>query len=751
MAREYTGKSINCIVRLNKIVFTKRNFNIISFSVIKNLTQDEIIKDRFGKITVSGVFNMDKIEEGVQYILSADEVKHEKYGLQYQVTAFKTNYPLVNEEDIKCFLSNIMTEKQFKNYCEAFKDELLLPLKNNDVELIVEKVSGFGATKAIKLIEKYNNNEEDAYILAKMTKFELTANDLKKLKHTYGNLENAFKTIQENPYKLIRDIKGYGFKKADSIATMGGMKKYDIRRTQGFVEAYLNHIANQGSTKVDLGDVCEEIYNELGEEYPDDSIINGLKGLENEKVIWVSEDRNIIALNYYRDMELNLAKKIKEMSTSKNNFVYDNWLEKIRNLEETQGWKFGKDQLEGIKMGLDNNFLVITGKAGSGKSSLVSGILEVLGEDYNYVCCALSGKASYNIANMTGCQAFTMHKMMNMANKANGYIEADVIIIDEVGMCDVALLLKFFNYVKSGTKVIMLGDTAQLPPIGIGSFLQDILATRVVPSVALTKIRRQGAKSGIISCGAIISDGVQLEKRGFAGKENFGELEDFHLDLYTDKALTKTNMIKQYKELINRGVSAEDILMLSPNVNRGGSSCLSINNEIHKLLINEKAKGVKSIVLGAKDKQYTISTGDIILNTSNSYKTATENDELAPIYNGETAKVIDIKSDCMIADFGKKGRVVIPEGHYKNIQLGYCLTVHKAQGLGVDYVIMGLDYSSYMLLNRELLYTGLTRAKKECWVFAETNAFYHSIKTSGLQKRDTFLEQFLQEEFKNKE
>lgn len=744
MAREYTGKSINCIVRLNKIVFTKRNFNIISFNVIKNLTQDEIIKDKFGKITVSGVFNMDKIEEGVQYILSADEVKHEKYGLQYQVTAFKTNYPLVNEEDIKCFLSNIMTEKQFKNYCEAFKDELLLPLKNNDVELIVEKVSGFGATKAIKLIEKYNNNEEDAYILAKMTKFELTANDLKKLKHTYGILENAFKTIQENPYKLIRDIKGYGFKKADSIATMGGISITDIRRGQGFIEAYLYEEANLGSTRVDVSDLLEDLYNELGEDYPDESIVGALQGLEKEDVMWVSKDRDQIGLHYFRNMEKELALKLKAMMECKNTkVVSENWKDSIARLEKLQGWEYTSKQKEAIEESLNNNVNFIIGSAGTGKSSIVKGVREALGEKYTYLQTALSGKACENLESSTGKSAMTIHRFLVSA--PNLEKKPDIVIIDEISMCGIDLLYRLILSLDNDTKLFFLGDKKQLPSIGVGNFLTDCMNSGVIPVIELTEIHRQAQGSAIITESIKVSNGEQLAKINFIGIETRGEMQDFILDIYNDRAESAVKVLKKFKELLDSGVSYEDIKVVTPMNTRGNISASILNNKIQKLIFNDKMPFVEK---GVKENKYKLHVGDIIMCVKNNYKlTSLDGLELKALMNGDMGKIIKIYANGDIAiQTSNKGDILVPSEYTNNLKLAYACTCHKLQGSSAPYVIVVLDYSAYTMLSKEWLYTAITRAKKRCFLFAENNALRRAIRTSGISERNTFLKEFLEKE-----
>lgn len=739
-----TGNSICIKATLQRIVYENGDFTIASFRLNKNLATDEVVENKYGNVTIKGYFNIDELKKGVKYVITANEVEDEKYGKQYQVTSIQTNFSLENEAEICSFLRTLMTELQFQNYYDAFRDDLLKPLKEKNQKLIADKVYGMGAKTAISLIEKYDNNEADAVMIGKLSQLELTGNDFKKLRTTYDTLENAYRQIMKDPYQLIRDVKGYGFAKADAIAMATGVGEHDVRRARGFVEHQLNVIANSGSTKASIDDVCECLYNQLGQDFPDDVLVEGLHGLEAEDLLWVDDNRDIVGLEDYRKIELKLSLKIRDMLREKNKFNYDGWEDKIKNLEKVQGWEFGEDQIEGIRLGLENNFLIITGKSGTGKSTLVSGILEVLGDDYTCVCCALSGKASYNISNITGCRSFTMHKLMGIAAfSEEGKIDADIIIIDEVGMNDVKLMLQFLSYVRVGTKVIMLGDIRQLPPIGCGAFLQDCLASGTVPMVNLTKIRRQGAKSGIITCGADISDGVQIIERTFEGEQTFGELEDFHIDVYDDKCYTGAKMIKQFKKLVNDGVAVEDILMLSPTVSRGASSCYSINNEIHKFLIKDETI---SIELGTKEKRYKISVGDIVLNTKNSYKTITVDDKLCPIYNGETGKVLDIREEEMEVEFNNKGVVLIPKDHFKHIQLGYCLTVHKAQGLSIPYVIMGLDFSSYTLLSRELVYTGITRAKKEAWLMCEGSALRYAIRTSQLEKRETFLQEFLQED-----
>lgn len=744
MAREYTGESINCIVRLNKTIYEKNNFKILSMKIVNNLsTTSETKTYSSDPITVKGYASIE-IKKEEEYVLIAEKVIEDNYGEQYIIQDIKTNYSLETKYDIKCFLSNIMTETQLKNYCEAFEDDLLKPLKDGDTELIIEKVKGIGANRALAILEKYNNNSTDAYLLAKMTKFELTRKDIDKLKCTYGNLENAFKTIQENPYRLVRDVKGYGFKKADSIATMGGISITDIRRGQGFIEAYLYEEANLGSTRVDVSDLLEDLYNELGEDYPDESIVGALQGLEKEEVMWVSKDRDQIGLHYFRNMEKELALKLKAMMGCKNTKVAgENWKDSIARLEKLQGWEYTSKQKEAIEESLNNNVNFIIGSAGTGKSSIVKGVREALGEKYTYLQTALSGKACENLESSTGKSAMTIHRFLVSA--PNLEKKPDIVIIDEISMCGIDLLYRLILSLDNDTKLFFLGDKKQLPSIGIGNFLTDCMNSGVIPVIELTEIHRQAQGSAIITESVKVSNGEQLAKINFIGTETRGEMQDFILDIYNDRAESAVKVLKKFKELLDSGVSYEDIKVVTPMNTRGNISASILNNKIQKLIFNDKVPFVEK---GTKENKYKLHVGDIVMCVKNNYKlTSLDGLELKALMNGDMGKIIKIYKDGDIAiQTSNKGGILVRSEYTNNLKLAYACTCHKLQGSSAPYVIVVLDYSAYTMLSKEWLYTAITRAKKRCFLFAENNALRRAIRTSGISERNTFLEQFLKEE-----
>lgn len=749
MVKEYTGNEISCIVKLNRTIFDKGNFKIISMKLIKNLTETKIELDRNDCISLLGYTSL-PLREEEEYIVFASEVRDDKYGLQYNITDIKTNYPLESRLDIEIFLKEIMTELQFKNYSKAFKKDLLKPLKDGDVELIVEKVKGMGADRAVKLIQRYNNNSTDAYMMVRLKKFELTKNDLEKLRKVYGNLEEAYKAITENPYKLIRDVKGYGFKKADSIATTGGMHIHDFRRGQGFIEAYLYQEANTGSTRISVDDLCDCLYNELGEDYPDKSLVKGLQSLEKEGIMWVSKNRDMVGLNYYRDMEKELAKKLYNMINCKTNFSYVGWENRIKMLEKEQGWQYTNGQKEAIKKGLESNVSFIIGSGGVGKTAVVSGIRRGLGEGYFYLQTALSGKACENLQFSTRESSMTIHKFLNGIQRAKDYgdepLIPDVVILDEISMCGIDILHKLILELRDDTKLIFLGDKKQLASIGVGNFLVDCMNSEKIPIIELTEIHRQAQGSGIITESIKVSNGEQLAKPSFLGTETRGQLQDFVLDVYNDKSESVKKIIGKYKELLDKGIGYEDIQVVVPMNSRGLISSFNLSNRIQELIFDKKTPCVEK---GTGNNKYKLHVGDLVMNIANNYNTVSPDGEYKPIMNGDIAKIIELREDGdIVIESRTKGKILIPCKNTISLKLSYACTAHKLQGSSAPYVIIGLDYSAYMMLCKEWLYTAITRAKKKCYLFAENSALRRAINTSGVTERSTFLKEFLVTAFK---
>ena len=395
-----------------------------------------------------------------------------------------------------------------------------------------------------------------------------------------------------------------------------------------------------------------------------------------------------------------------------------------------------------------NNRIFITGNCG--KTSSVAGMLSVFGDKYTFSQTALSGRASCNMSDVTGVEGYTIHRLLaynpneGFKHKKDNPLEDDIIILDEGSMVGLDIFYKLVQAIKTGAKLIILGDEGQLEAIGAGNLLYDMIDSGIIPMVRLTKVHRQAEKSAIITEANKIRQGEQITEKGFIGAEIRGELKDLEIDVYKDKEDTQKNIIKHYKELLDKGINYRDIQVILPVKDRGEACTSKLNNIIQKIVIDTNHEEGLTINPNANNP-ITLYVGDKVMQTKNNYQSTDECSREVPIYNGDMGTVVDVDrfTRTVIVNFFTKGRIIIKEEDLFAIDLAYACTTHKLQGSSSPYVICGIDYSHYMLLCRQMLYTMLTRAKKYCVLCAESKALRHAIRTDNVVSKQTFLTGFL--------
>lgn len=391
-----------------------------------------------------------------------------------------------------------------------------------------------------------------------------------------------------------------------------------------------------------------------------------------------------------------------------------------------------------------NGRIFITGN--TGKSSTVAGILYAL-PDVNFGQCALSGKAANRLTEVTNFEGETIHRMLKFNGEGfefnkNNPLPYDMILLDESSMVGGDIYYRLLSAINTGSRLIMLGDIDQLDAIGIGSTFKDFIFSKKIPVINLTKIMRQAEKSGIITTSISISQGQQITDPNFKEKKVYGELQDFELDCTEGEILLK--ITEAYKKFFPMASSIMELQFITPLRERGQISSKIINTLIQNLY-NPQSKDKEEISLTKSGFSYILREGDKVINRKNNYKVQDTNGRISSIYNGNIGiiELIDYKE--MIINFEGIGRIVIPKELYPNIELAYCITCHLAQGSQYEYVIYCFDMSSYVLLNKEQVYTGVSRAKIHCLMICPNKALQYAIRTSKSVIKHTWLKNLLKE------
>ncbi|WP_291626123.1 ATP-dependent RecD-like DNA helicase [Clostridium sp.] len=758
----YEGREVKFkIKKIGKVIFPKRaikagDFAILSVYPLDNEDGQIYVHPTWGNCTVKG--KVPQLVDGEEYEIIATEVPQDpKYGQGWQYNIIKMSSPsskqLKDNSEGRTFLKAIFTDNQYA-MLTSIDNPIELLERGDSTEL--SKIKGIGKTTANKMISKYNSLKECSGDVLAFAKLDLTDNEVKTIMEYYNdNSTIAIQSIKDNPYCLT-DIKGFGFKKVDDIALRNGLVgEHDKRRVKAYIEYLFEDMGqNDGSTWTWTDNVFDCVMSNL--EIEDEELIaQSLRELVEEKKLWTNKEHSKLGLKKYRDMEENIAKELIRLMKAKPRVEpLTNWKGLVKQTEQEQGFNFTKEQYNGIVNNLNNNVVATFARAGAGKSSAVNGTLNCFPEDTKILQVALSGKASDNLKNITGKESMTIHRALKWNPEHGGFaynkknpLDIDILILEEVGMCSLSVMLPLLEATPNGCRIYMLGDIAQIPCINAGAILRDIINSEVIPTNHYTKVMRQGDESRIKPVSYDIADGKQIfqEKGEYVLDE--GDLKEI---IINNKEDIPNIAMNEYVDYINQGVNKEDIVILCPIKNKGENSCYWYNNEIQKIWHNETKE--KYIVAGQGEFKFKLFVGDRILNKRNNYKTKkyginysgmTDKEielNCTAIFNGMTGTVIELSDKGVAVEFDCGERVILEKEQLLNTTLGYSFSVHVSQGQTIPYTIFTLDYGAYSLLNRNIIYTGLTRAKYKCSLIAQRSALKYGISQSEVNNRNTFLE-----------
>ena len=700
---------------------------------------------------------------------------HEIYGDTYGLIYISKCIDISSKDKQKEFLKNVLNENLVEKLFDEYDDVIKL-LENRDVKSLM-KIKGIGNQVALRMIDEYEESKDYSSIYMELGQLGFTHTFIKKLVDFYKSPDTVIDIVKNNPYDLLR-VEGIGFKKADEVACKVGITQYDIRRIKGFLLYYLNDQGEAGKSYLNYQDLMKALYDTLG--FVPEEIINATaKQMIDNKDVVVLDNGSKIALKKFYDLEKNIMNelfrlqiglvKVVENDSDKVNSIHDyyipksfnigNWETITENVEEKQGFMFTDEQRAAIKLSLDNHVMALTGGAGVGKTSTANGICSLY-SGYNILACALSGKASVRITEATGLPASTIHRALGyqngefMFNKENK-LAVDIVLIDEATMINGTLFLSLLEAIPTGAKVIIMGDVQQLTPIGNCQVFADILDSNVLPVVKLSKPHRQALRSGIIPTSIKIANQQQIFDGNYTGNAIIGELEDMELDISgkgNDESISD-KIIKHFQVELEKFHDIMEVQICVPMRLRGELSCYNLNYKIQSIY-NPKLSNCNEIEIflekkNDEAKKYIIRAGDKVINTKNNYKCINSEGDTTPVFNGNMGIVKEIEKNGMCTiDFIGIGEVIFTKSDCKNLELGYACTVHKLQGSGFCSTIVGLDNSSYIMNNSELLYTAITRAKKYCVLIANNYAVVKSIQTKEVKTKQTFLKDMLLENAK---
>lgn len=753
-------------VRVERIIYPKNGQTSGSWTIaafrIEEVLEGEVPECFQWSLRFTAKGSMPALNALDTYTMVAHLVEDAKYGLQYEVDLMCLDYDLTDKDDQLKFFSFFLTPTQTAALYENCDNPLAL-LQNHDTKALM-KIKGIGPVTAQRMINKYEDSKDLSLAFVRFYDLGLTKGAIEKLVHFYGSPEAAVEVIEKNPYLLIIQVPGYGWAKADAIAMSQGLAHDSDERMGAYLVHYLREQAEMnGNSWVSVEDLCVVI-DQVCDPQNDERIYELIRRNIKNHVLYYDKETERVGLMEYRELEQQIANEILRIQRGAAHIEINPERAEtiIRSVELEQGFEYTEEQRTAIWNTLNNQFSILTGSAGVGKSSVVNGIAHVLeAHNFRVAQVSLSGRAASKLTEITHIEGKTIHRLLKydpesgkfFHNKENP-VPYDIIIGDEVSMWGGEITLSLLQAIPTGAKVLFIGDTKQLEAIGLASVLTDTIKSHTMPTVQLTKIQRQQADSGIITQSLKVACGEQIVGPKTSGVEYRGVRKDFKLVTYIDSALTQSKIIDEFKELyINQHVPANDIQVLVPMRSRGEASCRALN-----LAIQEIVNGTPSVdeitvpyTDGNYKYSYTYRPNDRIIIMKNNYKTINIEGNKEPIYNGNVGYIKQIGPDFMIVNLTEQGDIILGAEDYNNLSLGYAITVHKKQGDSSPYVIGAIDSSSYALMSKELLYTMITRARKYCVLIGQKKILQQAVKISRVKTKQTWLCELLQEATKSKE
>lgn len=703
-------------------------------------------------VTAVGVFP--PVEEGEYLEMTGEYVVNNKFGEQFNVSECKIVQP-DSVESIYRYLSSGLFygvgEVTAKNIVNTFGARSLEYIEKDPVKL--SQVKGLSLKKAMAINEAFIVHKEQQATILYLQNFEISLNLALKIYKTYG--DGTKRIIEKNPYQMVEDVDGVGFITADKIALKMGFDQYSRFRITAGIGHVLQEGANKnGHTYLVRRDVVREVCRllKMDEEeyrYMVDGII--LDNVVMGKIVIIEEDgEECVMLTRMYENENGIARCLADMLVSAEEIDL-NIDADIDEYQKSKGITLHENQIDAIKNCVKYGVNVITGGPGTGKTTIINCILTILKKQYyRTVLCAPTGRASKRLAEATGEDAKTIHRLLDLdftggkghfTYNEDTKLEADVVVVDEVSMCDEYVFYALIRAVKRGGRLILVGDKDQLPSVGAGNILADIIASGLVPVNYLTYIYRQSDDSLIISNAHKVNEGKMptIDNKS----------KDFFVDAQTDTA----DMLKNCIDLVTKRLpsfsklSPRDIQVLCP-MKKGVIGVENINIEMQKALNPpDSAKG--ELRAGAN----IFRVGDKVIHTVNNYQMEwLSSDGLSGtgVFNGDIGYITEVNKSApsLKVEFDDGKIATYKQENLDEIALAYAISIHKSQGSEFPAVIIMVSGGNPFLMTRNLLYTAITRAKQIVVIEGSKESLAKMVKNDYTAKRNTLLTQFLKENCK---
>ncbi len=701
-----------------------------------------------GKSRVSAVGIMPPIAVGEKLRITGDWTEHPVYGRQIKVQSIEIEKP-TTLSGIEKYLSSGMIRgigpATAKLLIRAFGEETLDVLYSQPEKLL--DVPGIGQKRAQMIQESYAEQAQQREAMVFLQSYGVTPALAVKIYKRYG--ENVRQVITRNPYRLVEDVEGIGFKTADRIAASLGIEQSSEYRLSAGVKYTLSEAtAGAGHCYLPRPELALAARRLLGSDA--DTIDRTIDSLIlshdiSAQILPCDSGEEVVALylpSTYR-AESEVARRLREMIDAMPDSMASDLTAQIDELERIEGLAFHTQQRQAIETAVTHGMTVITGGPGTGKTTIIKCIIKLLSVHGDVALAAPTGRAAKRMSEACGMEAKTLHRLLeyggeegDFARSEDNPLEIDTLIIDEMSMVDIFLMRSLLRALVPGTRLIMVGDADQLPSVGAGNVLRDILDSGVIPSVRLTEIFRQDEKSMIVYNAHRINRGEspRLNAKGS--------------DFFFERAVSPSDAAKRIVTLCSARLPGflnldpvRQMQVLSPT--KKGECGVWMLNQLLQAEFNPPASDKHERVRG----DTTFREGDKVMQTRNNYQLKWKKDGAIGIedgqgvFNGDIGFVtfIDPQEHVMEVQFDDERTATYEGGDVDDLELAYCISVHKSQGSEFPVVIMPAVGGPPMLLTRNLFYTAVTRARRMVMIVGRENAIEQMIANVNTRRRYSAL------------
>lgn len=668
-------------------------------------------------VTIVG--NLLDVPVGCELLCKGNWKTDPRYGRQFSVQSWEELLPSTLE-GIERYLGSGLIRGIGPGYArmivERFGLETIDVIENNIERL--NEIPRLGERRIQQIRESWEKQREIKNVMLFLQSNGVSTTYAAKIYRHYG--KNSVTVVRNNPYQLADDIWGIGFKTADTIASKLGYGKNDIRRCESGISYKLNELTEEGHVYAKKDQLLKAATKLLGAD--EEAILNAIERMiSSEDLV---NDGGFIYLPSLYKAEVGTAQKLIELVTDTAANQFDSTCN-IDDITAQTGIQYDNVQIRAIKKALRSKVMVLTGGPGTGKTTTTQGIIAALKtKGLEVQLAAPTGRAAKRMSEATGMYAETIHRLLEF-HPLEGYrrnednpLDGDVLIVDECSMIDIILMSHLMKALPARMRLIMVGDIDQLPSVGPGNVLRDIIDSERIPVIRLTQIFRQAQNSQIVMGAHSINQGQFPDIRN---RRN----SDFKFIVEDDKEAVATKIVSLVKEKIptTYGYSASDIQVLTP-MQKGEIGGANLNGAL------QAALNTSEICLTKGGSSFKI--GDRVMQLRNNYKKSVFNGDLGYIESINTdEKTLKVNFDDSLVEY--------ESSDLDEITLAYASTIHKSQGSEYPVVVMPVMMSHYIMLQRNLIYTGLTRAKKLCIMIGTKQALGCAIKNMAVLKRNTML------------